>query len=146
MRTVLFMLLVLAIGGLMPIQGSINAQMGQVLGHPLRGTLMNFLTGGILLVIILLIWAGFPASSDLLQAPWYLYTGGFMGVLFVTAMLTLIPQLGALRVVAAVVVGQLIVSTIIDHFGLLKVPVHSISLTRVLGIGCLVIGLYLVNR
>jgi len=146
MKTVFFMLAILCIGGLMPIQGSINAQIGQILGHPLRGTLMNFVTGGVLLVVLLCFWVGFPTGEDMMQAPWYLYSGGLMGVLFVTAMLTLIPELGALRVVAAVVVGQLIVSTIIDHFGLLKVPVHSLSVTRVAGIGCLVIGLYLVNR
>ena len=107
---------------------------------------MNFATGGILLLVLLVLSAGFPAREDLVKAPWYLYTGGLMGVLFVTAMLTLIPELGALKVLAAIVVGQLIVSALIDHYGWLMVPVHSLSLTRVMGMGCLFAGLYLIQR
>ena len=146
MKSMLSLTFVLLVGGLMPIQGSINAQMGQILGHPLRGTLMNFATGGFVLVALLVLWAGFPEVDDLFKAPWYLYTGGIMGVVFVTTMLTFIPELGALRVLAAVVVGQLIVSAIIDNYGWLTVPVHSLSASRVLGMGFLIAGLYFINR
>ena len=135
MKSTFLLIFVLLVGGLMPIQGSINAQMGQILGHPLRGTLMNFATGGILLVILLVLWAGMPAKNDLLKAPWYLYSGGIMGVVFVTAMLTFIPEL-----------GQLIVSAIVDHYGWFMVPVHSLSISRAFGIGLLVLGLYLINK
>ena len=93
MKSMLSLTFVLLVGGLMPIQGSINAQMGQILGHPLRGTLMNFATGGFVLVALLVLWAGFPEVDDLFKAPWYLYTGGIMGVVFVTTMLTFIPEL-----------------------------------------------------
>jgi len=51
----------------------------------------------------------------------------------VTALLTLIPEIGALRVLAAVVVGQLVVSALMDLFGLLQIPVVVLSLNRVAG-------------
>ncbi len=50
-----------------------------------------------------------------------------------TALLTLIPEIGALRVLAAVVVGQLVVSALMDLFGLLQIPVVVLSLNRVAG-------------
>ncbi len=63
------------------IQGSLNAQRGQLLGHPLRGTLMNFAVGEIILRGILIVGVGFPQRADLSKAPRYLYSAGFIGVL-----------------------------------------------------------------
>ncbi len=147
MRSWLFVIMAFVVGGLAPIQGSLNAQMGRVLGHPLRGTLMNFVVGGaVLLAIILVSAVGFPEREHLAKAPWYLYTAGFVGVLFVTLLLALIPEIGALRVLAAVVVGQLIVSAAIDHWGLLQVPVQAMSASRIGGMALLLAGLYLIQR
>ena len=52
------------VGGLSPLQGSLNAQMGQLLGHPLKGALVNFSVGGILLCAILALFVGFPNMSE----------------------------------------------------------------------------------
>ena len=145
-KTGLFMLLALVVGGLAPVQGSLNAQMGQLLGHPLRGTLMNFLVGGGILLGLLMPFVGFPAWADLKSTPWYLFTAGLIGVMFVTVFLGLIPEIGALRVVAAVVVGQLVVSAVIDHFGILNVTVVPMSINRIIGMGLLLVGLYMIQR
>jgi len=146
MKSTLFIVAALIIGGLMPVQGSINAQMGQILGHPLRGTLMNFATGGVFLLVLLAIAVGFPVRENMMNAPWYLYTGGLMGVLFVTTVLVLIPEIGTFRVLAAAMVGQLLISALIDHYGWLLVPITPFSTSRIIGLGCLLAGLYLVHR
>ena len=146
MRAWLFVAAAFFVGGLAPIQGSLNGQMGKVLGHPLRGTLVNFVVGWVLLLAILVVAVGFPSRADLGRAPWYLYTAGINGVLFVTTLLALIPLIGALKVLAAVVVGQLMVSVVIDHFGLLHVPVHALSSGRVVGLLLLVAGMVLIQR
>ena len=146
MKSTLFIVSALIVGGLMPVQGSINAQMGQILGHPLRGTLMNFAIGGVFLLVFLAVATGFPTGENMMKAPWYLYTGGLMGVIFVTAVIVLILEIGALKVLAAAMVGQLLISALIDHYGWLWVPVTPISMSRIIGIGCLLAGLYLVHR
>ena len=146
MRSWLFVMMAFVVGGLAPIQGSLNAQMGRLLGHPLRGTLMNFVVGGVVLLAILVSAVGFPERENLAKAPWYLYSAGFIGVLFVTLLLALIPEIGALRVLAAVVVGQLIVSAAIDHWGFLQVPVQAMSASRIGGMALLLAGLYLIQR
>ena len=69
-----------------------------------------------------------------------------MGVVFVTAVLVLIPEIGVLKVLAAAMVGQLLVSAVIDHYGWLWVPVQPFSTSRISGMGCLLAGLYLVHR
>ena len=146
MKELLFVAAAFFVGGLAPIQGSLNGEMGKVLGHPLRGTLVNFVVGWIILLLILVATVGFPSRADLLRAPWYLYLAGINGVLFVTTLLALIPLIGALKVLAAVVVGQLVVSVIIDHFGLLFVPVHSLSTGRIAGLVLLIGGMILIQR
>ena len=146
MRAWIYVAAALFVGGLAPIQGSLNGQMGKLLGHPLRGTLVNFAVGWVLLLVILVAAVGFPSRQDLMKAPWYLYTAGINGVLFVTTLLFLIPEIGALKVLAAVVVGQLLVSVVIDHFGLLHVSVHTVSTGRVAGMLLLVAGLVLIQR
>jgi len=141
-----YVLAAFLVGGLAPIQGSLNGQMGRFLGHPLRGTLMNFAVGGIVLLVILLLFVGLPQWSKLSEAPIMLFSPGLMGILFVTTLLALIPEIGALRVLAAVIVGQLIVSAVIDHYGLLSVPVHAFGTSRFLGTLLLIGGLYLIQR
>ena len=107
---------------------------------------MNFFVGGGILVGLLMPFVGFPAWADLKIAHWYLFTAGLIGVMFVTVFLGLIPEIGALRVVAAVVVGQLVVSAVIDHFGILNVTVVPMSINRIIGMGLLLVGLYMIQR
>ncbi len=66
---------------------------------------MSFATGGFLLLAVLIVAVGLPRRQDLGKAPWYLFTPDLMGIVFVTTMLLLIPEIGALRALAAAVVG-----------------------------------------
>ncbi len=61
MKLWLYVVAAFTIGGLVPIQGSLNGQMGKLLGHPLRGTLMNFATGGLLLLAALVVAVWLPS-------------------------------------------------------------------------------------
>ena len=47
---------------------------------------------------------------------------------------------------AGAIVGQLIISSVIDHFGWFNVPVSPITWTRVAGIFFLLIGIYLTQK
>ncbi len=48
--------------------------------------------------------------------------------------------------IAALVVGQLIMSAVIDHFGILNVPIVALSPNRIAGMVLLMAGLYLIQR
>jgi transporter family-2 protein len=58
----------------------------------------------------------------------------------------LIPRIGAAHTIALLVVGQALTSLIVDHFGLLGMPVIQVSVTRLLGCGLLALGAVLVGR
>ena len=53
-------------------------------------------------------------------------------------------ELGAVTLTALVVVGQLVCSVVLDHFGLLGFELHAASAGRLLGCGLLVAGLALI--
>lgn len=56
------------------------------------------------------------------------------------------PRLGAAASLCLVVLGQLLAALLVDHFGWLGFPQHSISLVRVAGVALLLAGVVLITR
>jgi transporter family-2 protein len=150
MQTLLLMLVAAVCAVVIPIQAIVNGRLGQLLANPLLAALTSFLTGGMaLLVVALGVTRGIPTLPKGLtigDIPPYLLTGGCLGAVYVTVVLTLVPRIGAANVVAAGLVGQLITSVIIDHYAILGVPQSSVSLPRLLGCALLLAGMLLIQR
>lgn len=60
--------------------------------------------------------------------------GGIAGVFYITVALLMAPRLGALNFIMTVIVGQLIISLLIDYFGLVGLPRREISLQKITGV------------
>jgi transporter family-2 protein len=140
------LLIALAVGGLLALQGMINAQLGKALAHPLQATLVSF-TVAMLFLAMLMLFYGIqaPPLQTLGQIPWYLYTGGLLGIIYVTTVLVLIPRAGVANVILAIFVGQMLVSIGADHFGWFNTPVRTIDISRASGCILLLGGLYLIQ-
>jgi transporter family-2 protein len=149
MRAVL-MLVAVVCAAVIPFQAIINGRLGQMLSNPLLAALVSFLSGTLALVLILFASTpGLPRLPDGLRwndVPPYLFLGGLLGAVFVTAVLMLVPKLGAANVLAAGIVGQLLTSVVIDHWALLGVPHSPVTGVKLAGCGLLVAGLYLIQR
>lgn len=145
--TQLFLFISFAGGLLIPYQAAINGLLSKYMQHPLQASAVNFLGGAVFIMVILLyIQPVLPAMDSLRRIPWYLFCGGILGALFVTASLLAVPRIGGTAFLAAMLAGQMVGALVMDHFGLLNVPEHPISLTRLAGIAMLVLGVYLVQR
>ncbi len=130
----------------MAIQPGANGTLATVLGHSLRGSVVSFATG--LLVLLVLAFAfrvGLPASDQIKQVPWWGWTGGLLGAFMVTVSLLGAPRMGATIFFAFVLCAQLIVAVILDHYGWFGYAAKPVSIPRVLGIVMLVAGVILVN-
>lgn len=147
MKTFLFILMVMVVGALTPIQATINARIGTLLQNPFYGTLTNFIVGlaGIL-VLLALLRPDVPSLKQITSIPPYLYLGGLIGVMLVTSLVIAVPRIGATNALMALIVGQMLISILIDHNGWLGVPANTISMSRIVGAGFLLTGLYLVQR
>ena len=73
------------------------------------------------------------------------WIGGLFGTVFVTCTIMLGPKLGAATMTAFMLLGQLAVSVILDHFALVGFPEHPASLLRLLGVAMLFGGAVLVR-
>jgi len=145
----LYVLIFIAIivGSLMPIQAGVNAQLTRFVGHPFLGAFVSFFVGTLAVTTMLaLTGASVGDLKKLAHAPPHYFIGGILGSLFVGSSIFLIPKLGATIMISAFITGQLIMSVLIDHYGLFGAPVNELSLQRVMGISLLFTGLFLVIR
>jgi bacterial/archaeal transporter family-2 protein len=80
------------------------------------------------------------------QQPWWLFTGGVFGAFFVVASILAAPRLGATLFVILVVLGQLLGSLWLDNAGALGFAKTAISWQRVVAVGLVMAGVWLVKR
>lgn len=142
-----FVLCSIIIGAMMPIQAGINAELTRFIKHPYLAGVISLIVGALALGLILLV-QGIPIQEikRLSDAPPRLFLGGILSALFVSSSMILIPRMGATAMVAAFITGQLLMSVIMDHYGLFGLTQNSISVTRVLGVILLFAGLFLVIK
>ncbi|MCZ6830312.1 MAG: DMT family transporter [Gammaproteobacteria bacterium] len=146
MKPQLLILIALVVGGLLALQGMVNAQLGKALSHPLQASFIQFSVGILCLVILMFLFGiKVPAGQALGEIPWYLYTGGLLGIIYVTTVLVLIPRIGVANAVLAIFVGQMLLSISADHFGWFNTPVKTMGLSRTSGCVLLLAGLYLLQ-
>jgi transporter family-2 protein len=144
---IVYTLIVLLIGTLLAIQGSINTQLTTFLRHPLQGALVNFTVGFVCLVGLNFVFrTQIPDWEQVRTAPWYLFAGGMLGAIFVSSVIFFIPRIGVTTVLAASIAGQLIAASIVDHFGFFGLAVHHLSAGRVIGILLLLGGIFLIQK
>jgi len=144
---ILFLLLALAAGVLLPVQAGLNAQLRSALGSPIAAALVSFLVGTAgLVTIALLLRTPLPVGRAwAATSPWQ-WSGGLIGAVYVLAVIVLAPRLGAATLIAAVVAGQMITSLVLDQYGLVGFPVHSMTLVRLLGAALVIAGVILIQR
>jgi bacterial/archaeal transporter family-2 protein len=144
---ILLLLLAIGAGVLLPVQAGINAQLRSAIGSPLAAGLVSFLVGTVgLAAVVFLLRAPVSLRPTWVAPPWWYWTGGLIGAMYVVASIVLAPKLGAATMVAAIVAGQMIASLLLDQYGLLGFPTHPISGVRVLGAVLVMGGVILVQR
>ncbi len=142
-----FVLLVVAVGMVLPAQAGINAEFRRHVGHPLLAGVLNFLVGLVALAVVTAAMRiPLPAAGRMLQAPWWAWTGGLCGATLVVSAVVAAPRLGALLLVACLVTGQLVASVVIDHFAWFGFDARPINWERIAGIAFLIVGVLLVQR
>ena len=139
-------LLALTAGGLVALQSGINNTLRTVLRAPIGATLISFLVGvSVLLVMIVVTREGVPTGDDLRAVPWWGYLGGPCGVVTVAGTILLIPRLGAATTVALNITGQMLMSLVLDADSLLGVPHRPVTLERAVGAVIVVAGAVLIS-
>ncbi len=77
--------------------------------------------------------------------PLYLYGGGVVGVALVMVNNTCFLNLGASLTLSLGIFGQLVLSSIIDHFGLFDMEIHKFKPKKLVGIGIIILGIVIMT-
>ncbi len=146
-NTYLYLLIALLAGAMMPTQAATNNKMAAFVDSPILAAFVSFVVGTVALLAYILL-TGIPLAnlSSVKDAPAIAWAGGFLGAFFVAAAVTLVPRLGVAMTFSLIIAGQMIVTLIIDHFGLLGVDVKPVSWARIAGILLITGGVVLIRR
>ena len=142
----LAVILTAAVGGLIALQAPINSQLGKRIGT-FQAAFFSFAIGTVLLLVIASVAkGGLGRIGDARHISWYYLMGGVLGAAYVTSVLVTVRTLGAGGVVAATIAGQLTAAVVVDQLGILGVEKQPITAPRVIGIGLLAVGVWLIVR
>ena len=137
-------LIIAAIAGLtMALQGSINSILGKKIGLP-ETTFLVHLTAAIILLLILLFKTENNMMNMFKDIPWYLYLGGFLGIIITYTVMVSIPELGVAVATTSIVSAQVLTATVIDHFGAFGLEKIPLTWIKLVGIVFLAIGVRLI--
>lgn len=137
----------LLVGMILPLQALINARLGLLTQGSLFASAVSFLVGTVVLIVALIVMrTPMPSSLQLIaDVPWWAWLGGVLGALFVLSSTVLVPTLGAARLVCLIVLGQIVGSLLLDHFGVLHAA-KPIEMTRLVGAVLVAAGVMLVVK
>src|SRR5690348_15297615 len=117
-RTVLLLLGGLA-GISVVVQQSLNASLRGMLSSAVWSGFVSYLVGLIsMTVLAVVLREPVPSAALLARIPWWAWSGGLFGAIFVGLGIFLLPQIGAATLFALIVAGQMTASVAFDHFGL----------------------------
>jgi transporter family-2 protein len=103
-------------GAVVGVQRALNGQINEHSHQSFTTSLLNFITGTSLLVILILggVLVGKIELVPLPAGPWWIYTGGVIGVIYIAFTSTIVQHLGVLTFTLFSVGGQLVGSLVID--------------------------------
>ena len=146
MQKLLLYALALGAGISVTIQQVLNGSLREQLGSPAWAGLVSY-AGGLLTMIVAVIALAEPVPSLRVMAgvPWWAWSGGLFGGIFILLAIMLLPSLGAATLFALVIAGQVLAAVTLDHFGVLGLTPHPISTARMAGAVLLIAGVFLIR-
>lgn len=134
-----------AAGAGIPIMAVLNSGLARALGSAPAAVVVLLVVGLSAAIVVLGLTSNATGSAsavlEVAKAPWYLATGGLIFVFYIFSVTLLVPRFGVANTILCVVVAQIAVSAIIDHFGLFGLPVRAVDGMRLAGIGLVLAGL-----
>ena len=142
MESILLIILIGLAGGVaVGIQSPLASMISQRLGL-FESVFIVHLGGALVGLIPLLIYSG-GKLGQWRSLPWYALVAGIFGLIVIGAISYMIPRVGVAAAITTIVAGQLMVGTILDHFGLLGAVEKSLDVTRVIGLAVVLVGVWL---
>jgi len=102
--------------------------------------------GGFILAAVILVGMRGGSFAAWRTVPWYVYSAGFLGVVIVGAYSYAVSRIGLAPSITLAIAVQLILSAVLDHYGILSAVQRPFDLARGIGVAVLLVGTWLILR
>ncbi len=129
------------------IQQALNANLRHALDSAAWSGFASYFVGVICMALLAIALRDpVPSAAVASRIPWWAWSGGLFGAIFIGLAIYLVPVLGAATFIAVLIAGQMIASITFDHFGWLGLEQRTIDLPRLTGAALLIAGVILIRR
>jgi len=122
------------------LQVALMSRLGERIGVLQALAFSTLLTAVLAAVALLLVRRTLAGYERALHQPWWMLTGGVMGLLIVFTVTYAGPRIGVAATVGILIAGQLVMGAAIDRWGLLGSERIALHWPRLLGIVLLAMG------
>jgi bacterial/archaeal transporter family-2 protein len=121
------------------IQQTLNANLRGALSSAAWSGFASYAIGlGCMALLALALRDPIPSAATAGRIPWWEFTGGLFGAVFIGLAIFLLPQLGVATFIVLLVTGQMLASVTFDHFGWLGLAQRPVDLPRLIGMALLI--------
>lgn len=146
MDKIIWIILVVLAGAVLPVQAGFNMNVGKAVTSPLWAVIISFVVGLVALLSYAMLTRDSLNIGLIKNIPGPAWIAGIFGAFYVTTVVLAYPMLGPALTFGLIVAGQLLVSLFLDHFNVLVQEQHSINIYRVLGMVLIVAGVVLIRK
>ena len=146
-RLVMWQLLAVASGCLSASVTGAYPVLGAAVGNPVQATTLAFFVATVVLLFLCTLNGSVRLVGKAFsrQYPWWMWTGGLCGAMIVFGNAWLVPKVGVGVFSMALLVGQLALSMLMEHFGWLGAPRKAITWVKIVGILLMLGGVALIR-
>jgi bacterial/archaeal transporter family-2 protein len=139
--------IILVCGALQAWGPPMNGALRGAFTNPWLASVISFLLVIFVLAIVLVcLPRPLPTAEGISRMPWWAPLGGLMGSFAVIAGLLFVDKVGAAIFGGLTITANLVMSLLIDNWGLFGMPVHSLNIWRVVGCALMIAGIALISR
>jgi bacterial/archaeal transporter family-2 protein len=141
----ILMILFTLLGGIaLSAQSAVNGTFSRKAGT-IETTFLTFITGTMFLAIVILFF-GQGNLFAIFEVPIWQLSAVFLGVLFLLFNVFAVPKIGIIATSITVIIGQLVIGIVIDHFGWFNSLVIPLDMKRWFALLFMIIALYFIYK
>ncbi len=145
MTTFLALVLIAIVGGIaIVLQAQFMGVMDQQMGT-IESVFITYGSGGLLVALTMLLLRGGNLAAWQAVPP-HAFLAGVLGLIIVSTIGYVTPRLGLVTAFTILIATQFVISSLIDHFGWFGAEIRPLDTTRLLGMGILLLGVWLIIR
>ena len=139
------LIVIAAIGGIaVTLQAHLMGLMDKQIGT-LESVFITYGGGGLLIGLAMLLARGGNLTAWQ-TVPWYALSAGAFGLVIVGTIGYGTARLGLVTAMTIIIAAQFITGAFLDHFGLLGAELRPLNVSRIFGMGLMLVGTWLVVR